>query len=65
MSYSDLERQSMQRFAARADLDAANCTIEAACRFVEVAGGYAGIGCLQNAAAILAGQAGAMIEASS
>ena len=28
MPYGDLERQSVQRFAARADLDAADCTIE-------------------------------------
>jgi len=28
MPYGDLEKQSVQRFAARADLDAADCTIE-------------------------------------
>lgn len=28
MPYGDLERQAVQRFATRADLDAANCTIE-------------------------------------
>ena len=28
MPYGDLERQAVQRFAARADLDAADCTIE-------------------------------------
>lgn len=28
MPYGDLERQRVQRFASRADLDAANCTIE-------------------------------------
>ena len=28
MPYGDLERESVQRFAARADLDAASCTIE-------------------------------------
>jgi len=28
MPYGDLERQAVQRFATRADLDAANCTVE-------------------------------------
>lgn len=36
--------------------------VEAACRFVDATGGYAGIGRLEDAAAILAGQAGTVVS---
>ena len=35
--------------------------VEAACRFVEITGGVAGIGRLEDAAAILAGTAGTVL----